>query len=254
MTFALHALLVARRNWTVWKRWWKASTVGILGEPVFYVVAFGYGLGGLIGREVEGMAYIEYVGLALPLVAATTAASLDATYGAFTRMERQRTYHAIVATPVSIGEVVAGEIVWAGALGAISAAGTAVTLLVFGVATPGAAILAALPLAAAAGAVFGAAGLVATGLARTYDHFQYFHAVAVGGALLLSGAFFPLSTFAPPLAAAATWLPLAPPIGAVRALARGEPAGLAACLAILVLWLVPLAAVAAAVIRRRVLR
>lgn len=255
MILPWNALLVARRDALVWRRYWTTSLVGILGEPAFYFVAFGFGLARLIDRRLGGMDYLTYVGTALPLAAAAAAAAFETTYGSFTRMERQRTFHAIISTPISIGEVALGEILWGAALATLSALGTAAVLLLFGALPPGAAA-ASVPLGFLVGAVFGAAGLLAAGLAKAYDHFQYFHYIGVSGVLLLSGAFFPVETFAAPLRLVARALPLTPAIEAVRAAARGEGAGGAFLLAssVALAWGLPLAAAAAAVVRRRVLR
>lgn len=254
MTFLRNAYLVARRDFLVWRHYWKSSLIGTLGAPVFYLLALGYGIGALVPGSVDGMDYLVFLGLALPLTSAATQAGMECTYDAFTRMDRQRTYHAIIATPIAIEEVVFGEILWAAAHAAISAAATILALAVFGVVADAPTLGAALLLSGAVGAALGAAGLVATGLARDYDHFSYFHGIAVPAVMLLSGAFFPVDVLAPPLAALARALPLTPAVSAVRGVFRGDPSGVLPALAISAAWAVPLGLIAAGLIRRRVLR
>jgi lipooligosaccharide transport system permease protein len=59
-------LKVFLRHFRVWKRYWFASLVGNVGEPVLYIFAFGYGLGRFMPKIGE-LSYLEFVapGLAL---------------------------------------------------------------------------------------------------------------------------------------------------------------------------------------------
>ncbi len=62
------AIKVWQRNRDAWFKFYKASLVGNLGEPVLFLLAFGLGLSKFIG-SVEGVPYIRYIAPGL-LVAA----------------------------------------------------------------------------------------------------------------------------------------------------------------------------------------
>ncbi len=104
-------LRVWQRNAWVWMQFYKPSLLGNLGEPVLFLLAMGYGLGRLI-PVMDGVSYVQYLAPGLVVSSAMYTATFECCFGSFTRMIHQKTYAAIIATPVSIEEVVAGDILW----------------------------------------------------------------------------------------------------------------------------------------------
>jgi len=92
------ALYVWRRNFTVYSTYYKASLVGNIGEPLLYLFAMGFGLGGYI-TDIKGMSYIDFIAPGLIVTSAMYSATFECTFGSFTRLTGQRTFDSILATP-----------------------------------------------------------------------------------------------------------------------------------------------------------
>ena len=216
------ALRVWRRDMESWRKYYKASLVGALGEPILSLLAIGYGLGRFVDIDPggAGLGYAHFLAPGILASAAMNAASFEATFGSYTRMTEQKTYDAILATPIGIREIVAGDVLWAASKATL--AGTAVLLVaaVAGLVHSFWALL--LPVVALLiGLVFGAMGLVASARAPAYDFFTYYFTLVITVMYLFSGVFFPLASL-PPWAQAAAWLlPLTHAVALVRACAAG---------------------------------
>lgn len=187
-------LAVWQRNWTVYRRTWTISFLPPLLEPLLYIAAFGVGLRGFIGDVSYAGRSLSYVAFLAPgLIAAgiMNSAFFETTYASFVRMYYQKTFDAIMSAPVSVEEVIAGEIVW-GATRAVLAAGLmGLVLGVFGlVAWPSGLWL--LPLAFLGGLAFGAVGMTFTGLVATIELFNLPTFLFITPMFLFCGAFFPL--------------------------------------------------------------
>ena len=107
---------VFRRNLLVWRKLAVPSLVGNIAEPLITLVAFGYGLGMLIGQvQLGGTAvpYIVFLASGSICMSAMNAASFEALYSAFSRMNVQRTWDGIMNAPVRLDDVVLAEMLWA---------------------------------------------------------------------------------------------------------------------------------------------
>src|SRR5439155_1000807 len=115
----LRALRVWRRNLESWKRYAPSFFVAALGEPIFYLLAIGYGLGRYVAR-IDGLPYAAFLAPGMVAFTAMNSATFETTFGSFTRMTEQNTYAAILATPCSVADIVAGDILWAASKRALS--------------------------------------------------------------------------------------------------------------------------------------
>ena len=109
------AVLVWRRNADVFFKTWKTNFLPSILEPLLYLVAMGAGLGGLIvGLKYAGqdIGYVRFLAPGLVAISIMYGGFFECTYGSFVRMHYQKTFDAIVATPVSLEDVIAGEILW----------------------------------------------------------------------------------------------------------------------------------------------
>ena len=66
---------VVMRNLLVWKKLAAPSILGNIAEPLITLVAFGYGVGALVGK-IDGMPYIEYLASGSVAASAQLAATL----------------------------------------------------------------------------------------------------------------------------------------------------------------------------------
>lgn len=219
-TWLRGSIRVWSRNFESWKDYAAASLVGTVAEPILFFIAIGYGLGRFV-ELIDGQPYIAF--LAPGLVASTTmnGAAFESTFGSFTRMTEQRTYDAIAITPISVDEIVAGDIFWAASKGVL---GAVVILAIMGflglLATPWA--LLTVVLAFVVGVMFGSLGMIWTALSPSYAFFNYFFTLVIGLMFLFSGVFFPLEGL-PTWAVWSAWfLPLTHAVNLMRAMTGGE--------------------------------
>jgi lipooligosaccharide transport system permease protein len=126
---SLRALAVWRRNFLVWKKLAIPSLLGNLADPMIYLFGLGYGLGGLL-PQVGGVSYIAFLAAGTVCASTMNAASFEALYSAFSRMHVQRTWEAIMNAPVTLEDVMAGELLWAASKATLS--GVAILVVICG--------------------------------------------------------------------------------------------------------------------------
>jgi lipooligosaccharide transport system permease protein len=164
-------------------------------EPLFYILAFGLGLSGLIGRVHYGgieLSYTQFIAPALIATAAMWNSFFETTYASFVRMYYQKTFDAILATPLSMEEIIIGEIVWSATKAAGAAAIMIAVLALLGfIRLPLGLML--IPMAFLGGLAFGAVGMFFTGIVPTIDMFNLPIFLFVTPMFLLSGTFFPVA-------------------------------------------------------------
>lgn len=243
-------LAVWLRNAHVWRRSWKTSLVGSLGEPLFYFLGLGYGLGTLV-PSLDGRPYLHFVAPGLMLSSAMYSATIEATYNTFTKMEHQRVFASMVIAPLGFEEIVLGEVLWAVTKGLLSGGMVLVLALLFGVGTPWPAVL-GLPLLVLGGVIFASLGLLVTSVARGYDSFNYYFTLVVSPMFFFSGIFYPVHRLGPWVEAVAWVFPLTHLVRVARGLFFGA-AGATPLWAEL-LWVSIFAAVALCLAVRRMAR
>lgn len=215
------ALKVWYRNFLVWKRFYWMSCVEAIGEPILYFVAIGYGLGAVIG-DIEERPYIEFLFPALIATAIMFGASLETTYGSFTRLKIEKLFLSIAVTPISMKEVVAGEIIWGATKGLISGSVMFLVVWMMGLVHSWMAI-GAIPLFFLEALFFSSLGMLMTAYARDYGLFVIYITLGLETMFLFSGTFFPLSLL-PSWAQNLAWgLPLTSFVAVARSLFDGIP-------------------------------
>lgn len=223
--------VITRRFWKVWYRNlvvyrqnWKVSFMPPLLEPLFYLLAFGIGLSGLVGKISYGnnqISYIQFIAPALLSINIMNNSFFENTYSSYVRMYYQKTFDAMMATPLTLEEIITGEIAW-GATRSVMA--TVIMLIVvsfFGVVHYPHALL-IIPLAFLGGIAFGSLGMCFTGKVKNIDLFNIPIFLFITPMYLFSGTFFPLENL--PLWARylAHALPLTHLVNLVRSLALGR--------------------------------
>ena len=217
--FLVGAWAVTNRNLTVWRRYAGASAIGNFGEPLLYLLALGYGLGRIVPK-LGGMSYAEFIAPGLVVSTVMYTATFEGTFGSYTRMSTQRTFEAVLASPVTPHELVAGEVLWGGIKGTFGAIAVLTVIALFGL-VPSWTAVATVPFGFLAGLMFMAMALVVTGLSRSYEFFNYYFTLLVAPMFLFSGVFFPLAEMPPLVQWGALALPLTHVVEVSRALVRG---------------------------------
>lgn len=211
---------VVMRNLLVWKKLLVPSLLGNIAEPLITLVAFGYGVGSLIG-SVEGLPYIEYLASGTVAVSAALAATFEALYSAYSRMAVQKTWDSILNAPIALDDIVFAEMLWAALKALFSCAAILVVIFVLGISREPTMLL-ALPVLALAGVTFASIALVFNAVAKGYDFFTYYFTLVVTPMTFLSGVYFPIAQMPEWLQAVAQVLPLKAAVDLVRPLVLGN--------------------------------
>ena len=211
---------VVMRNLLVWKKLAGPSILGNIAEPLITLVAFGYGVGSLIG-QVDGMPYIEYLASGSVAVSASLAATCEALYSAYSRMAVQKTWDSILNAPIALDDIVFAEMLWAAMKALFSCAAILVVIFLLGISRSPMMLL-ALPVLGLAGVTFASLALVFNALAKGYDFFTYYFTLVVTPMTFLSGVYFPIAQMPSWLQGIAQVLPLKAAVDLVRPLVLGN--------------------------------
>jgi lipooligosaccharide transport system permease protein len=182
------------RNLLVWRKLAIPSLIGNIAEPLIWLVAFGYGMGALVGQvAVDGVKvpYILFLASGSICMSAMNAASFEALYSAFSRMHVQKTWDGIMNAPVGLDDIVLAEMLWAAFKSIFTV--TAILFVMLGWAS------ATAPSCSSRGWCCSARAspsrriaLIFNALAKGYDFFTYYFTLFMTPMMFLSGVFFPL--------------------------------------------------------------
>lgn len=213
-------LPVWQRNFLVWRKLALPSILGNLADPMIYMLGLGYGLGALL-PTLDGQPYIAFLAAGIICSSTMNAATFEALYSAFSRMHVQKTWEAILNTPLGLADVLMGELTWAATKSLLSGAAILLVVSAMGL-TQGHLVLWALPAIVLTGLAFAALGLICNALAPSYDFFMYYFTLFITPMTLISGVFFPTDQLPGWLATIGEWLPLAQGVALVRPLLNGQ--------------------------------
>jgi lipooligosaccharide transport system permease protein len=194
------------------------SLIANIAEPLMWLVAFGYGMGALVGQvsfEGQQVPYILFLASGSICMSAMNAATFEALYSAFSRMHVQKTWDGIMNAPVRLDDVLLAEMLWAAfkALFTITAILGVMTLL--GICQTWKLLL-AWPILLGAGITFSCMALIFNALAKGYDFFTYYFTLFLTPMMFLSGIFFPREQLPAFVRVIADWLPLSVAVDLVR--------------------------------------
>jgi lipooligosaccharide transport system permease protein len=209
---------VFRRNLLVWRKLAIPSLIGNIAEPLIWLVAFGYGMGALVGRVRFGgteVPYILFLASGSICMSAMNAATFEALYSAFSRMHVQKTWDGIMNAPVSLDDIVLAEMLWAAYKAIFTVTAILLVMLALGI-SHSPKLLVAWPVLLCAGITFSSLALIFNALAKGYDFFTYYFTLFLTPMMFLSGVFFPREQLPPVVRAISEWLPLTSAVELVR--------------------------------------
>ncbi|MDO9113684.1 MAG: ABC transporter permease [Polaromonas sp.] len=214
---------VFMRNLLVWRKLAIPSLVGNIAEPLMWLVAFGYGMGALVGEISVGgdggtkVPYILFLASGSICMSAMQAASFEALYSAFSRMHVQKTWDGIMNAPVTLDDVVLAEMLWAAFKSLFTVTAILGVMLGLGISySPK--LLVAWPVLLGVGITFSCIALIFNALAKGYDFFTYYFTLFLTPMMFLSGIFFPLEQLPEVVRTISQWLPLTNAVELVRPL------------------------------------
>ena len=218
--FSPSAFRVWQRNRDVFLALSSSEIPGLIAEPLLVLLAMGIGLGAYVGL-IDGQDYMEFIAPGIIAAYGMFSASFECTYGSFVRMDYQKTYDAIIATPLSIEDVVAGEIFWGATRALINTSAVLLIATAFGLVHTPMALL-TLPMGLLSGLMFASIAFTFTSIAPGISTFNYFFTLFITPMFYFSGVFFPLDHF-PPIVQRLSWIaPLTPVAKVTRSLVQGE--------------------------------
>ena len=105
------AIRVLQRHLRVFARTWHHNVMFNVAEPLLYLSALGFGIGAMV-QQIDGMSYMQFLAPGMVALSAMYAATFECTYGTFLRLYYQKTLQAILAGPVTVRDVVLGELLY----------------------------------------------------------------------------------------------------------------------------------------------
>jgi lipooligosaccharide transport system permease protein len=216
---SLRFVPVWRRNFLVWRKLTIPSILGNLADPLLYMLGFGYGIGALV-PQMQGMSYIAFIAAGTICSSTMNSATFESMYSSFSRMHVQRTWDAILNTPIDLDDVMVAEVVWSASKATLSGVAVLIVATALGL-THSWLALWIVPLALLLGLTFASLGLIMTALSPSYDFFMYYFTLVITPMMLLCGVFFPVEQLPPALQAVAGQLPLYHAVAIARPLMGG---------------------------------
>jgi lipooligosaccharide transport system permease protein len=251
--------LQIKRAFRVWQRHAKVYTKLYLSsialnfvEPILYLAALGLGLGAYV-KEINGVPYVNFIAPGIIASSAMFAATYECSYGTYVRMTYQKTFDAILATPVNVNDLIAGEMCWGATKSVLYGTIIMIVIAAFGlVASPF--LLLVIPLLFLSGLIFAEISLIFTAVVPGIDSFNYFYTLFMTPMFLFSGIFFPIESLPAIVGKIAFFTPLYHLVNICRAFSGGTPASALWDVAWIIVAVILLAPYSFRLLRRRLVK
>ena len=181
---------VWQREVSVYKYVYKSTLVSNLFDPLIYLLALGFGLGAYVAN-IAGLSYIQFIAPGLIASSIMNAASFETTYNTFVRIHFDRVYEAMMATPVTVQDIVVGEMLWAMTRSTIYASVMLIVVASLGLVRSWFALFVPL-MGAIGGLAFAIIGLTYTSFLKSIDQMSFYFTLFITPLFLFSGVFYPL--------------------------------------------------------------
>jgi len=189
-------------------------------EPLIFLVGIGLGLGTYIAT-MDGMPYLKFLATGLLVTVAMFTASFECTFGTFIRMEFDKNYDGMLAAPISVRDMFAGEILWAGTKGFFFSTSVLLVIFAFGILRTPTSVVAPL-IGFIGGVMFACLALSVTSYVKTINHFSFYFTGCITPMFFFSGVVFPISRLPSVIRPLVEVLPLTHLVRLVRSACLGE--------------------------------
>jgi len=231
------ATRVVEHNALVFRRLWRGSLTVSFFTPLFFLASMGLGLGGLVNRGSGGVGGVPYIDFLAPgLLAAVTmqTAAFECTYPLLGKIQWDRIYDAMLATPLAVRDLLLGEIAWVTLRLLLVSSIFWIVMAVFGVAHTPESLL-SIPAATLSGLSFATPLIAFTSTQKNDNVMSAIFRIVITPLFLFGGAFFPISRLPGVLQGVAWATPLAHGVALSRGLVLGNLVTKDALLHVLVL-------------------
>jgi lipooligosaccharide transport system permease protein len=202
---------------------WLVIVSGFV-EPVLYLMAFGFGIGQLIGNVDDGtgslVPYAAFIAPALLATSAMNGAIYDSTWNVFFKMHFGKVYQVMLSSSMGPMDVALGEISWALLRGLTYSLGFMAIVTPLGLVTSWWGLL-AIPAATLIAFGFAALGMAVTSYMSNFQQMQWINFFLLP-MFLFSGTFFPVSVFPDWIQVIVKALPLWQGVEMIRAFTLGN--------------------------------
>ena len=222
MMVSRYSMAIVWRHFLVWRAMLGSSLASNVVNPTLFLFAFGFGLGAFI-ETMDGIDYLSFIVPGMIAYAAMFAASFETTIGSYSRYAMQRTWDAMLASPVTLFELLWGEVLWAGLKAMFSGICVLIVGALWGGVSSVSGALMMIPVLFIASLGFAAYGLFATSRARGYEFFSYFFTFWITPMFVFSGVFFEIDRFPEPVQWFAWILPMTHLIEVIRPWMTDQP-------------------------------
>ncbi len=226
-------LTIWQRNFRVWRKLIIPSLLLNFGEPFLYLLGMGYGLGRFVG-EIQGLPYLTFLASGVVVSSAMTTASFEGMYSVFTRMVPQRTHPAMLSAPISVDDIIAGELLWCASKATISGCAILLVASLLGAVVGGWHAVLVIPVIFLVGLAFAGPAITMTTFSKSYDFFNYYFTLVITPMFMLCGVFYPISSLPVAMQYIVQALPLTHAVALSRPLIAGlEPTNVLLHIAVL---------------------
>lgn len=219
------AIRIVQRNAIVYRHVWRGSVFSSFLQPTLFLLSLGFGVGSLVDARRAAMpggaTYLQFLAPGLLTAACMQVASFESAWPVLGKIVWRRNYYAMLATPLAIDDLIAGELLWVAIR--LTTVSTAFLLVAFAF---GVMRVAPTTLLAAIGAVltglaFSAAIVAYTATLKNGNNFNVLFRFIITPLFMFSGVFFPIDRLATPLQWIAQVSPLYHGVQLVRGLTLG---------------------------------
>lgn len=214
------ALRVVEANARAYRRVWKGTVVTAFVTPLLFLLAMGRGVGTLVQQGVEAVPYIDFIAPGLLAATAMQTAATESTWPVMAGIKWQKTYHAALATPIRITDLVAGNLTWIAVRTTMACGAFALVAGVLGAASF-TGMVAAVPAGVLTGMAFAAPLTAFTAVAKNESRLSSVFRFAIIPMFLFSGTFFPIEQLPEWMQPVAYVTPLWHGVDLVRSVALG---------------------------------
>ena len=208
---------------TQYRRVWRGTAVTSVVTPVVYLLALGVGLGVFVDRSAElegGISFLEFVAPGLLAGTAMQLATFEAAFPVFAAIKWDRQYHAMLATPLRVTDIVVGHQAYFALRLLSTSAIYLVVITAFGAVESPLAIL-AIPVGMLVGLAFSCPLAAWAAHTETEVSFIAIFRFVILPMFLFSGTFFPVEELPRPLEVIAYFTPLYHGVELCRSLTLG---------------------------------
>ncbi len=212
------------RLYSVWFRHMRVYTQNLISngfppflEPLIFLAGVGLGLGGYITQKIGGVPYIEYLGTGLLVTTAMFTSAFECSFGTFVRLEFEKVYDGMLAAPMTVNDLIIGEILWAGTKGFFFTFAVLCILAVFHIILLPFGLLAPF-VGFFTGLMFAVISLLVTSFVKNINHFNFYFTGFISPMFFFSGVVFPISNLPPWIRPIAEIVPLTHSVRIVRSI------------------------------------